>query len=449
MLAAVMGTVLAMSSFQTAYATKQDVEAAKKKVSSIEEEKKKVQATIKNLEGLKNDAAAYVKELDGSLTKLEGELDQLSTQIGNKEQEIADTGVALEQAKETENKQYADMKLRIKYMYEQGNTSYIDMLFQSEDMVQLMNRAEYINKISDYDRKKMDEYEATRQTIADEEQKLKDDREALLDMQEKTKAKQESVKTLRAQKNKEMQSYAGQIDTAQSQVDQYNADLAAQENKIKQIEAEIKRKEEEERKKAEAARKAEEEARKKAEAAGKKVSATDKAASHNVASLVSVQRTHFFRFRNQNLSDKRSVQQPSGNRYPGIYRSGHHGSSIRHGCDIYLQLFCGKLHHDQSWRRCIHRIYALFPDPGIGRPDGKTGTDHCESRIYRLFHRFAPAFWNPFRRALCKSAVLCKSVKKWYFAVYSYKVPVRTIGAAYGQQAGIINRRGDIIGERK
>ena len=40
-----------------------------------------------------------MKELDGSLTKLEGELDQLSAQIGTKEQEISDTGVALEQAK--------------------------------------------------------------------------------------------------------------------------------------------------------------------------------------------------------------------------------------------------------------------------------------------------------------------------------------------------------------
>ena len=89
----------------------------------------------------------------------------------------------------------------------------------------------------------------------------------------------------RSQKNKEMQNYASQIDTAQGQVDQYNADLSAQENKIKQIEAEIKRKEEEESKKAEAARKAEEEARKKAEAEGKKVSATDKAVSYNVASL--------------------------------------------------------------------------------------------------------------------------------------------------------------------
>jgi hypothetical protein len=41
MLAAMLGTIIAMSSFQTVYATKQDVEAAKKKVSSIEEEKKK------------------------------------------------------------------------------------------------------------------------------------------------------------------------------------------------------------------------------------------------------------------------------------------------------------------------------------------------------------------------------------------------------------------------
>ena len=42
MLAAMLGTIIAMSSFQTVYATKQDVEAAKKKVSSIEKEKKKV-----------------------------------------------------------------------------------------------------------------------------------------------------------------------------------------------------------------------------------------------------------------------------------------------------------------------------------------------------------------------------------------------------------------------
>ena len=401
MLAAMLGTIIAMSSFQTVYATKQDVEAAKKKVSSIEEEKKKVQATIKNLEGLKNDAAAYVKELDGSLTKLEGELDQLSAQIGTKEQEISDTGVALEQAKATENKQYADMKLRIKYMYEQGNTSYIDMLFQSADMVQLMNRAEYINKISDYDRKKMDEYEETRQTIADEEQKLKTDREALLTMQEQTKAKQESVRTLRAQKNKEMQNYASQIDTAQGQVDQYNADLSAQENKIKQIEAEIRRKEEEERKKAEAARKAEEEARKKAEAAGKKVSATDKAASYNVASL-------------GNISFKWPC--PSSSRISsgfGGRTSPTKGASSNHqGIDIPAST--GAAITAAASGTVVVSTYSYSAGNYIMISHGGgvyTVYMHCSQLLASEGQTVTSAFRYPLRRTLCESAVLRKPVK--------------------------------------
>ena len=157
------------------YATKKDVEAAKKKVSSMEEEKKKVEAALKNLEGLKHDTAAYVKQLDGDLMRLDQELEQLSGDIAGKEEDIARTGQELEAARETEAKQYADMKLRIKYMYERGDTSYMDMLLQSDDMAQFMNRAEYIQKISDYDRKKMDEYEATRETIAAHEVKLQEE----------------------------------------------------------------------------------------------------------------------------------------------------------------------------------------------------------------------------------------------------------------------------------
>ena len=119
----------------------------------------------------------------------------------------------------------------------------------------------------------------------------------------------------------------------------------------------------------------------------------------------------FFRFRRQNFTDQGSIQQPSGYRYSCIYRCGDHGSGVRYRCGVYLQLFRGKLHYDQSWRWCIHRIYALFPAAGIGRPDGKTGTDDCKSRLYRLFYRLTSAFRYPLRRTLCESAVLRKPVK--------------------------------------
>lgn len=235
------------------YATKKDVEAVKKKVTSMEAEKKKVESSLKKLEGLKSDTAAYVKALDKDLIRLDEELEVLSGSITQTEAEIARTGEELDAAKATEEKQYADMKLRIKYMYERGDTSYLDMLIQSDDMTQFMNRAEYIQKISDYDRKKMDEYEATRKEIAAHEAKLKEEHKNLLGLQEQTKAKHQSVETLLSEKNKELKSVENQISAAENQIDAYEKDLKAQENKIKQLEAEIKRKEEEARKAAEAA----------------------------------------------------------------------------------------------------------------------------------------------------------------------------------------------------
>lgn len=244
---------LAVAFVTPAYATKKDVDAAKQKVSSLEEEKKKVESTLKDLEGLKSDAAAYVKRLDGNLESLNKELDQLSSQITDKEEKISETQAELEEARQVEANQYAAMKLRIKYMYERGNVSLIDMLLQAEDIVQLMNRAEYIRKISEYDKKMMDEYVATKDSIAAHETALKEEHAQLLTLQEQTQAKQDSVETLLKEKNRELANFKNQISLAEGQISEYEQDIKAQENKVKQLEAEIKRKEEEARKAAEAA----------------------------------------------------------------------------------------------------------------------------------------------------------------------------------------------------
>ena len=229
------GLLLAVVS--PAYATKKDVE----------------DATLKNLEGLKQDAAAYVRELDASLGTLNAELEELGEQITEKEADIEAAGQELALAKGGEAGQYESMKLRIKYMYERGETSYLDMLLQSKSMLQLINRAEYIQKISEYDRRKMEEYEAAREAVAAREKQLNQEHERLLDFQEQTEAKQQSVETLLAKKNQELKNFESQIDTAQGQISEYERDIKAQENKVKQLEAEIKRKEEEARKAAEAA----------------------------------------------------------------------------------------------------------------------------------------------------------------------------------------------------
>lgn len=248
---------LTLGTVFSSYATSKAIEDAKKKVSSMEEEKKKVESALKELEGKKSDTAAYVKELDRNLSALAGELTKLEGDISRKEEQIEEAKAELETAKVTENRQYEDMKLRIQYMYENGQTGLLESMMQSESIAELLNRAEYASQITSYDRKMLEEYRKTRQEVALKEEALKTEHQELLTLQDSTKAKQSSVKTLMASKEAELASYEMKIASAQGEIDQYNADIKAQEEHMARVEAEIRRKEEEARK-AEEARRAEE-----------------------------------------------------------------------------------------------------------------------------------------------------------------------------------------------
>ena len=256
--AAVKRTVLAillasLAAAPTYGASKKDVDSAKGKISSIEEEKKKTEQAIKELETLKADTETYVRKLDSQLETLNVEVNRLEGNIRDKEKTIEETAVKLDEAGKVEKKQYEAMKKRIKYMYEKGDSSYLDILLQSKSMSELLNRAEYISKISEYDRNMLDQYAAVKDGIADDKAQLEKEKAELVVLQEQTTSKKNSVETLVNEKSAELKKVNSQIGTKTAQVEAYEKDIKAQEDKIKQIEAEIKRQEEEARKKAEAA----------------------------------------------------------------------------------------------------------------------------------------------------------------------------------------------------
>lgn len=171
-LAAACVVAAGLAAGPTAYATSQGLKDAKDQVSTLEQEKKKTEDALKQLEGLKADTEKYVRQLDGNLNALAGELSQLEEQIAQKEAEIAQAQTELEAAMETEQNQYESMKLRIKYMYERGDTSYLDLILQSKSISQMLNRAEYVSKITEYDRDMLVKYGETKDAVAKREAEL-------------------------------------------------------------------------------------------------------------------------------------------------------------------------------------------------------------------------------------------------------------------------------------
>ena len=261
------------------------IDANQAAIDALKEEQAKVNDTISGLKDQKADTACYIKALDQSMTELTNEVNELNASIAQKQLDIQFTQGQLAEAAQTESDQYASMKLRIRFMYEKGDTSFIDMILNAESWADLLNKAEYIAKITEYDRQKLDEFAATKQFITNTNLQLEAEQAQLVTMQASASAKQQSVATLLTQKNQELAAYNQKIRSAQSTANQQQgeinalyADIEEQESTIAAMEKEIKRQEEEARKKAEAEAK-EEAARKAAVAAGKDPDSVEKVKS--------------------------------------------------------------------------------------------------------------------------------------------------------------------------
>lgn len=238
-------------------------------ITDITEQKKDTQANIDdaknkvdNLESEKNELESYLDELNSTLMDLSEQLDDLSNQITTKEEEITVTKQELEDAKEKEEKQYEDMKTRIKFMYENGDTDYLKLFLEAESLSEALNKAEYIIKIYDYDRDMLTEFKDTKDEIADKEALLLEEQDELLLLQNEVESKQQEVAQVVASTATKISSYSSEIEETEKRAKEYEDKLAEQNNKLENL---IKLQEEQKA----AAEKA---AKEKAEAAAKNTS---------------------------------------------------------------------------------------------------------------------------------------------------------------------------------
>ncbi len=214
-----------------------DAEQDKKDVQSRIEE---VQEKIKDIELLRNDAKAYIAAMDAELAVAEENLADLQEQTAAKEEEIAQTEVELAQARETEAEQYASMKVRIQFMYENGNQTYLDLILNSGSIAELLNKTEYISQITEYDRKMLEEYQQTRADIEDKEAKLVKEHEELEELVAEAEEEKEAIEVLIASKAEQLAQYEAEIAAGEAEVDAMEEELADIENNIAQLEEQLR-----------------------------------------------------------------------------------------------------------------------------------------------------------------------------------------------------------------
>ena len=220
-------------------AKESQIAQAQSQVSQLKSSLTDVKKLKEQLEGEKSDLESYVTSLDQNLDSIQTKIDNLKTMITSKEAQIETTEKQLKEATEKQEQQYTAMKERIKFMYEQGDTYYLELLLGASSYSDMINKADYIQQLSDYDDQKLKEYATTKQYIEACKKDLDAEKVVLEQAKSSVETEEASLQSLISDKQSELTAYEGDISNKQAAIDDYEAQIASENSTISALEAAV------------------------------------------------------------------------------------------------------------------------------------------------------------------------------------------------------------------
>ena len=194
------------------------------------------QDTINNLEEQKQAITSQIGELDAQLVVTMAAVESLKTDIANKQAEIEETQQKLAEAQQDQAEQYEALKDRIQYLYENGgNTAWASLLLSGEDLSDILNQAEYTQKMYDYDRECLEKYMAVTQQVSDYSDQLESEKAELEVSEAEQEAQQAELQNMLAEKRATSADYDAQLADMQAKASEYENLIAEQNAQIQAI----------------------------------------------------------------------------------------------------------------------------------------------------------------------------------------------------------------------
>ena len=273
------GIITAPSDYNVYADEKDEIKEIQYKNAQRQKLKEEAQEKLNYLNVKATDIREVIAELDQEIGKYQAEIAQLVESRNAIQAEIAVTESNLQIAYIAESNQYERMKERIAYAYENGDVSYIDALVSLDDFSNIMNQTEYVEQVSSYDQKQLNDLMEIKRTIYEEETQLTTKLNEVLELKADTEAQQEALEITQEGKKAKLEEYNEMIYSTNGEITSYQQLIDEGDYEIQRLEAEYRRKQEEAKREAERKKAAEEAAKKKAaeEAAAKKKAAEEAA----------------------------------------------------------------------------------------------------------------------------------------------------------------------------
>lgn len=209
-----------------------ELDDAKQERQRLEERKEEIETELADLENEKSGLLESIEKLDKKTANVNEQLTQVENDLAVATSELAELEEAYTEAEKTEEIQYDTMKKRIKYMYENGSSEYLDILFEAKSFGDMINRMEYVNKITAYDNKMLTQYQETKEDVENKKAAAAVKKEQYDVLLEEVQLEKDNLEKLTKAKQKKLEEYTTAIEDNEEAAKQYSEEIEKKEEEI-------------------------------------------------------------------------------------------------------------------------------------------------------------------------------------------------------------------------
>lgn len=213
-----------------------ELSEAREKKAEASQKKKEAQGKLKELKVAKDDTIKVIEQLDKEITGYQEKISILTDKRNTVQAEAAVTENSLQTAYIAEVNQYDSMKERIQFAYENGDAEYIDALLSIKDYSSVTNQAEYVDKVSVYDQKQLNELLEIEKDIAEYKGALEESLVQIEDLKTEAEGEKAALQVMQNGKQEALAEYNAEISDTEYDIAELEKLEAEQDAQIAAIE---------------------------------------------------------------------------------------------------------------------------------------------------------------------------------------------------------------------
>ncbi len=206
----------------------------KDKKQELQDQKEAAEARQGEVEEELDAQMTEIQNLDSKIEENENQIDELSSKIENLETSITEKTVEIDKKQKEYEEKDELLRKRLVALYEDGDVSFLDLLFDSENILDFISSYDTIQQITECDTELMESISKEKQEIEATKKTLEEEKAQVESAKKEKEVLSTSLNAKKQERQKKVDALSEEQKSLQQQIDDFVGEINAVDNAIKE-----------------------------------------------------------------------------------------------------------------------------------------------------------------------------------------------------------------------